>query len=105
VIAHETVTVTPADGDHPRGGFVAIDNNDGFAAARLMVPAFRQRLREALGDDYYVVTPNRDFLVAWSKDFSNHDRFVAKAMHDAREYPYPISSRVFTVVDGELREP
>jgi uncharacterized protein YtpQ (UPF0354 family) len=104
-IAQETLDVTPAQGVDARGRFVTVATEDGFAAARVMVPSFRKRLGEALGEPYFVATPNRDFLVAWSADYSHRDAFVAKVRQDARTRPYAISGAVLKVAGGDLREP
>jgi len=89
------LAATPApDG---RGRFLVVDATDGYAAARLLSPAFRRRIADRLGAHFYAAVPNRDFLVAWSLDYSRQEQFASKAAVDFRERPHPVSPQVFLV--------
>jgi uncharacterized protein YtpQ (UPF0354 family) len=81
-----------------RGGgrFTAIDTDDSYDAARLVLPGFRGRLLDALGAPIFVGIPNRDFLVAWSAD-APFAAFADRVTKDSRERPYPITDAVFRV--------
>jgi uncharacterized protein YtpQ (UPF0354 family) len=81
-----------------RGGgrFTAIDTDDSYDAARLVLPRFRARLLEALGTPIFVGIPNRDFLVAWSSD-APFAVFADRVAKEAREQPYPITDTIFRV--------
>jgi hypothetical protein len=90
----------PSDPSRP-GKFVAIDDMDGYAAARILVAPVRERIARALGDPFYVAVPNRGFLVAWSKDYAYAQSFAAKVHEDFASRPYPISPDVFLLhADG-----
>ena len=81
-----------------RGGgrFAAIDTDDSYDAARLVLPRFRGRLLAALGTPIFVGIPNRDFLVAWSAD-APFSVFAERVAKDAQEQPYPITDTIFRV--------
>jgi uncharacterized protein YtpQ (UPF0354 family) len=77
--------------------------DDGYAAARLASPAFRRRLSAALGESFVTGIPNRDVLIAWTKDNSEQAELAKRVKEDVRKYPYPISSTLLVVADGEVR--
>ena len=79
------------------GRFVALDVSDGYAAARLVVPEVRERLGKELGYPFFVGIPNRDFLVAWSSDYTFADQFANKVREDFSRRSYPVSPEVFRV--------
>lgn len=87
-----------------RGGglFTVIDTDDSYDAARLVVPALRDGLLDALGTPIFVGIPNRDFLLAWSADapFATFANRVAK---DFTEQPYPITDTIFYVDHDGVR--
>jgi uncharacterized protein YtpQ (UPF0354 family) len=90
----------PPDG---AGRFVAIATRDTYDATRLVLPGFRARLMAALGETFFVGIPNRDFLVAWSSDFSRFANIVAQIEKDARQQPYPLTDAVFVVSRDAVR--
>lgn len=102
--ADAPLDVRPAEGANARGTYTIVFTNDGYSAARLVLPAFKARLRKALGDGYRVVMPTRDSLVAWSSDFTHARELTAGALNDARKNAYPLSEHVLTIVGDELRE-
>jgi uncharacterized protein YtpQ (UPF0354 family) len=94
----------PTDPSQP-GKFVAIDDTDGYAAARILVTPIREQIARALGDPFYVAVPNRGFLVAWSRDYAYAKPFTAKVREDFTSRPYPISPDVFLLrADGDAGE-
>ena len=74
-----------------RGKYLFIDELDGYDAARLVVPEVRDAIGRELGYPYFVATPNRDFLVAWTADYEHAREFAAKARQDFDERGYPIT--------------
>jgi Protein of unknown function (DUF1444) len=83
---------------HPnqgRGTYASFVQKDGYDAARLLVPGFMQRLRAALGDSLIVGIPNRDFMVAWTPDFSAHARFAAQVLDDSNNQGHPLTDELF----------
>ncbi|QEN87777.1 DUF1444 family protein [Labrys sp. KNU-23] len=81
-----------------RGAYVTILTQDGYDAARLLLPSIRQRLLKALGSDLVIAgIPNRDFLVAWTPDFSARAGFAAKVAEDAKARSHPLTDELFVV--------
>jgi len=71
---------------------------DGYAAARILLPSFRQRLVEELGEPFVAAIPTRDFLIAWPKDFPLHDQFGNQVIKEFKaEEDYPLSPNPFIV--------
>lgn len=81
------------------GTFAVIDTDDSYDAARLVLPRFRARLLQALGEPIFVGIPNRDFLVAWSAR-AQFTTFASQVADDFRQQPYPITDTIFHV-DGQ----
>jgi uncharacterized protein YtpQ (UPF0354 family) len=77
--------------------------DDGYAAARLASPAFRRRLTDALGESFMAGIPNRDVLIAWTKDNPDQAQLAKRIQEDVQKYPYPISSTLLVVGNNEVR--
>lgn len=86
------------------GKWLAVSVKDGFAAARILVPEFRQRMSDELGENFYVAMPNRDFLIAWSMDYSYHLDFMMNVRKDFESQPHPLSGEVYIGSAQGLRE-
>ncbi|MFC2252406.1 hypothetical protein ACETRX_22405 [Labrys portucalensis] len=81
-----------------RGAYATILTNDGYDAARLLLPSVRQRLLQALGSDLAIAgIPNRDFLVAWTPDFSARAGFAAKVSEDSKSRSHPLTDELFVI--------
>lgn len=83
-----------------------IQENDGYDAARILVPAIRRRAAELLGEPFLVGIPNRDFIVIWSTasgpEFQRSTRDTVAG--DFASQPYAISGDVFEVwADGRIQ--
>lgn len=76
---------------------VAVKTQDGFDAARIVVPEFRSFIGSKLGSPFLFAVPNRDFLICWSHD--NSDNFLTmtreRVRSDFQSMPYPLSPEVF----------
>ena len=85
------------------GGRAAIiSEQDGYDAARLLLPNLYRRLAPQLGGDFYVATPARDMFVALS---ANPNEFVERVSErvgqDYQRLPYPITSEFYYMtLDG-----
>lgn len=87
-----------------RGAYAAILTEDGYDAARLLLPSIRQRLLRALGSDLAIAgIPNRDFLVAWTPDFSARAGFAAKVSEDSKSRPHPLTDELFVIEANGFR--
>ncbi|MEM0983631.1 MAG: DUF1444 family protein [Planctomycetota bacterium] len=84
------------------GKAVIIAEQDGYDAARLLLPDLYAKLARHFGGDFYVATPARDMLVALSLDPQPFvDRLGERVSDDFGRMPYPISRDLFYVTrDG-----
>ncbi len=78
--------------------YVTYEAEDGYAAVRLLLPSFKQKLTETLGEPFYVGVPARNFLVAWQKDFPSHNEFVSEVrkQYDAAGR-YQVTPEIFSI--------
>jgi uncharacterized protein YtpQ (UPF0354 family) len=85
------------------GGRAAIiSEQDGYDAARLLLPNLYRRLAPQLRGNFYVATPARDMFVAISDTPDDFVRRVAERVdQDFQRLPYPISRDFFYLtLDG-----
>ena len=85
---------------------LAIQENDGYDAARILVPSIRKHAAELLGEPFYVGIPHRDFIVMWSTanspEFQRSTRDTLAT--DFATQPYSISGDVFEAwADGRIQ--
>jgi uncharacterized protein YtpQ (UPF0354 family) len=84
----------PAGGEGV-GYFLAVTEGDSYDAARLLLPGFRKRIADKLGEPFLAAVPNRDFLVCWSTEYSHGAAFAKKVEEDFNTQPYPLSPKVY----------
>jgi uncharacterized protein YtpQ (UPF0354 family) len=85
---------------------LAIQENDGYDAARVLVPSVRKHAAELLGEPFLVGIPHRDFIVMWSTTNSPefHRSTRDTLASDFATQPYSISGDVFEVwADGRIQ--
>jgi len=85
---------------------LAIQENDGYDAARILVPSVRKHAAELLGEPFLVGIPHRDFIVMWSTDNSPQFQQATRdtLAGDFASQPYSISGDVFEVwADGRIQ--
>lgn len=85
---------------------LAIQENDGYDAARILVPSIRKHAAELLGEPFLLGIPHRDFIVMWSTansaEFQRSTRDTIA--NDFASQPYSISRDVFEVwADGRIQ--
>lgn len=85
---------------------LAIQENDGYDAARILVPSVRKHAAELLGEPFLLGIPHRDFIVMWSTanspEFHRSTRDTLAS--DFATQPYSISGDVFEVwADGRVQ--
>ena len=92
-------------GTNPQGGaFIAVSTSDGYDAARLLLPQFMRRLRQAMKASLvFVGIPSRDFLVTWTPDFASRRAFATKIAQDFRDRPHPLTDALFASSDSGVR--
>ncbi|WP_167482334.1 DUF1444 family protein [Leptospira yasudae] len=84
-------------------GIVAVSMYDSYDAARILLPKFRERLVQRLGNDFEFALPKRDFLICWSRLLSEEvkERLLKQIDSDYRSASYPISPEIFIgAIDG-----
>ncbi len=92
------LTVMP--GETP---LVAIQTGDGYDAARILIPAIRERIIAELtgreDGEVFMGVPNRDFLIAWPTDVDDElqQRLSETVALDAQRQSHPLSTRVLRV--------
>lgn len=85
---------------------LAIQENDGYDAARILVPSIRKHAAELLGEPFLVGIPNRDFIVMWSTTNSPQFQLSTRdtIANDFANQPYAISGDVFEMwADGRIQ--
>ena len=93
-----------ARGKRAKGKFIEIAVNDGYAAARLLLPNFRNQIENRLGKPCYVAIPNRDFLVAWSYDFSQDEKFQRQVVREFHFRDHPLSPEIYAIVNSQIEK-
>lgn len=85
------------------GGKAAIiSEQDGYDAARLLLPGLYRRLSPQLGGNFFVAVPARDMFVALSADPGEFvERVAERVASDHKRLPYPITSEFYyATLDG-----
>lgn len=85
---------------------LAIQENDGYDAARILVPSVRKHAAELLGEPFLLGIPHRDFIVMWSTANSAefHRSTRDTLANDFASQPYSISGDVYEVwADGRIQ--
>jgi hypothetical protein len=83
---------------------VALDTNDGYAAARLLLPSLRQFVSQRIGTPFHAGIPNRDFLIMWavSDDEEFQSRVQRQLLDDSQCRSHPLSCRILTVTEESI---
>lgn len=84
---------------------IIFNHDDGLDAARLLLPGLLEEVTRTLPGNAVIGIPNRDFMVILSD--SDPDRVSAVALQiaqDMRQHDHGVSDRLFTLMDGEIRE-
>lgn len=77
---------------------LVLNTQDGYDATRLALPSVREAVAEALGDEYLVGLPNRDFLVAFSERSSELAAgIIRQVRQDYHQMDHPLTARIYRV--------
>ncbi len=93
-----------ATGEEARGKYLVISVNDGYAAARLLLPAVRNQIETELGKPCYVAIPNRDCLIAWSYDCNQEKQFENQVIRKFHFLDHPLSPEVYALVNSKIEK-
>lgn len=95
------VTFEVSEGDN--GRYTLISAQDGYDAARLILPEFMRRLRLALGADVYAAVPTRDFLIVWTGKLRSRENVLQVIAESFKSGPYSRTDEIFFSSDAGLR--
>jgi uncharacterized protein YtpQ (UPF0354 family) len=85
-------------GEDNRPYALVINTQDGYDAARLVLPGVREAFAEELGDEYLVGIPNRDFLIAFSqRDPEMTAAIIRQIKQDYHRMDHPLTPTVYRV--------
>ncbi len=84
---------------------IVLQTQDGYDAARVLLPEFRQFAAERLGTPFFAAIPNRDFLIMWSQseDNSFHEHIKNQVRIDATSQSHPLTSTILVVTEEKIR--
>ncbi|MCC6522411.1 MAG: hypothetical protein IT373_07105 [Polyangiaceae bacterium] len=86
------------------GAWATIKVPDGYASARFLVPKFRAVIRAAVGGDpYFVAFPNRNYLIAWSRDIAGVHVLTTHIREQFEGMAYPLSPTPYRVAGATVR--
>jgi hypothetical protein len=81
---------------------ISVNENDGYDAARVLLPGFARRARKLLGAAVHVALPHRDLLMVLDAERADAAGIEAEVETLYRSKAYPLSPRVFRLVDDTL---
>ena len=67
------------------------------------MPEIRQRISQILGNSFFVAFPNRDFLIAWSRDYAYHLNFVERVQEDFETRHHSLSPDIYVGSEEGVR--
>ncbi|WP_132255863.1 DUF1444 family protein [Methylobacterium segetis] len=86
------------------GRFATSATEDGYAASRLLLPGFMERVRKALGTPGIIVAaPTREFIIAWTPDSEARARIAKVVRASFHKGPYSRSDELFHSDPAGLR--
>jgi hypothetical protein len=99
--ASEGIEISFIDGPP---SLIVLQTQDGYDAARVLLPEFRQFAAERLGTPFFAAIPNRDFLIMWSQseDTSFHEHIKNQVRIDATSQSHPLTSTILVVTEEKI---
>ena len=94
------------EGRGGEGNFLGVEEKDGYDAAKVLLPGFRETAAHLLGDLFLAVIPNRDFLFMFRAEDGPVDAQVRRqAEKDYAAQDHPLTPRILRVwKDGRVEE-
>ena len=84
-------------------GVVTVQENDGYDAARVLLPGFAAAVADILGPEVHIALPHRDLLVAYDRRSPHVASVLAEVTALCRSKPYALSPRPYRLLaSGEL---
>ncbi|MDX1929286.1 MAG: DUF1444 family protein [Pirellulaceae bacterium] len=99
--ASEGIEISFIDGPP---SMIVLQSQDGYDAARVLLPEFRQFAAQRLGTPFYAAIPNRDFLIMWAQtdDTSFHEHVKNQVRIDASSQSHPLTSTILLVTEEKI---
>jgi len=89
-------------GDHT---LVVCETDDGFAAARILLPELMETWAERIPGRMLIGVPNRDFLIAFSDRDPEHVSTMSQQVRrDAKKRQHPLCGELLLWENGRVRE-
>lgn len=100
--ASEGIEISFIDGPP---SMIVLQTQDGYDAARVLLPEFRQFAAVRLGTPFFAAIPNRDFLILWSQseDSSFHEQIKNQVRVDTASQSHPLTSTILVVTEEKIR--
>jgi uncharacterized protein YtpQ (UPF0354 family) len=84
---------------------ITCETQDGHAATSILLPELVEGWARRIPGQLLIGIPNRDFVIAFSDRHPAGVHALARQVQqDARQRQHPLSSRLFTWQNGQLRE-
>lgn len=99
--ASEGIEISVIDGPP---SLIVLQTHDGYDAARVLLPEFRQFAAQRLGTPFFAAIPNRDFLIMWSQseDAAFQERIKSQVRIDAASQSHPLTSTILVVTEEKI---
>lgn len=83
---------------------LALGTQDGYDAARILLPRLREFAADRLGSPFLAGIPNRDFLIMWSEDDEGpfSENIKLQLQEDSRMRPHPLTARILRVTEDTI---
>jgi hypothetical protein len=99
--ASQGIEISCVDGPPP---LIALQTQDGYDAARILLPELRAFAVEKLGSPFCAAIPNRDFLILWAQDCG--EDFLAKmrlqVSSDFTSRSHPLAQTILSVTEESI---
>ena len=100
-VASQGMEISFVEGPPP---IIALQTQDGYDAARILLPELRQFAMEKLGSPFFAAIPNRDFLLLWSRDCDEEffERMLFQVTADFKARSHPLSCIILRVTEDSI---
>jgi hypothetical protein len=85
-------------------GLIALQTQDGYDAARILLPELRKFASEQLGSPFYAAVPNRDFLIMWPSETNEefHESMRSQVTSDFTSRSHPLTRTILLVSEDSI---
>ncbi len=99
--ASEGIEISFIEGPPP---LIVLQTHDGYDAARVLLPEFREFAAQRLGSPFFAAIPNRDFLIMWSQtaEPNFHEHIKNQVRIDTTSQSHPLTSTILLVTEEKI---